>query len=135
MAAAIRDDVYDLIVVNYANPDMVGHTGNLAAAIKAVECIDACLGRLEEAVTKAGGVLMITADHGNCERMLSPDGAQPHTAHTMNVVPVLMVHAPDRVCGLRDGRLSDVAPTLLDLMGLPQPAEMTGRSLIETGWG
>ncbi|MBL4691608.1 MAG: 2,3-bisphosphoglycerate-independent phosphoglycerate mutase [Rhodospirillales bacterium] len=133
LVTVIGEDRFDLIVVNFANGDMVGHTGNLDAAIKATECLDQCLGRLEEAVTKAGGVLMITADHGNCERMLSPDGAQPHTAHTMNVVPVLMVHAPDRVCGLRDGRLSDVAPTLLDLMGLPQPAEMTGRSLIDTG--
>jgi 2,3-bisphosphoglycerate-independent phosphoglycerate mutase len=135
LVRVIGENRFDLIVVNFANGDMVGHTGILAAAIKATECLDACLGRLEDAVSRAGGVLMITADHGNCERMLSPDGTQPHTAHTMNVVPVLMVHAPKRVGGLRDGRLSDVAPTLLDLMGLAQPAEMTGRSLIEVVQG
>jgi len=133
LVSSIGEGRFDLIVVNFANGDMVGHTGILSAAIKAAECIDQCLGRLEDAITKAGGVLMVTADHGNCERMLSPDGDQPHTAHTMNVVPVLMVNAPDRVTGLRDGRLSDVAPTLLDLMGLTQPGEMTGRSLIQSG--
>ena len=131
LVAAIGEGRFDLIVVNFANGDMVGHTGILAAAIKAVECIDACLGRLEEAVAKAGGVLMITADHGNCERMSDPDTGQPHTAHTMNVVPVLMVNAPDGVLGLRDGQLSDIAPTLLSLLGLARPAEMTGQSLIE----
>ena len=135
LVAAIGEGRFDLIVVNFANGDMVGHTGILAAAIKAAECIDACLERLEEAVTKAGGVLMITADHGNCERMSDPDTDQPHTAHTMNVVPVLMVNAPDWVHGLRDGRLSDMAPTLLSLLGLAQPAEMTGQSLIKPAVG
>ena len=135
LVAAIGEGRFDLIVVNFANGDMVGHTGILAAAIKAVECIDACLGRLEEAVAKAGGVLMITADHGNCERMSDPDTGQPHTAHTMNVVPVLMVNAPDGVLGLRDGQLSDIAPTLLSLLGLARPAEMTGQSLIEPALG
>ncbi len=133
LVRVIGEDTFDLIVVNFANGDMVGHTGILDAAIKAAECIDLCLGRLEDATTKASGVLLVTADHGNCERMLSPDGAQPHTAHTMNMVPVMMVNAPDRVTGLRDGRLADVAPTVLDLMELAQPDEMTGRSLIEAG--
>ncbi|MFQ5764067.1 MAG: 2,3-bisphosphoglycerate-independent phosphoglycerate mutase [Rhodospirillales bacterium] len=131
LVEAIESGRFDLIVVNYANGDMVGHTGILAAAIKAAECIDRCLGRLEKAVTDADGVLLVTADHGNCERMLAEDGDQPHTAHTMNLVPAVMVNAPAWVRGLRDGRLSDVAPTLLRLLSLPQPAEMTGRSLIE----
>jgi 2,3-bisphosphoglycerate-independent phosphoglycerate mutase len=131
LVQAIESGRFDLIVVNYANGDMVGHTGILAAAIKAAECIDRCLGRLEKAVTKAGGVLIVTSDHGNCERMLDEAGDQPHTAHTMNLVPVLIVNAPTWVKGLHDGRLSDVAPTVLSLMGLDQPAEMTGRSLIE----
>jgi len=131
LVAAIEGGRFDLIVVNYANGDMVGHTGILSAAIKAAECIDRCLGRLEKAVTAAGGVLIVTSDHGNCERMLDEAGDQPHTAHTMNLVPVLMVNAPAWVKGLRDGRLSDVTPTVLALMGLEQPTEMTGRSLIE----
>ena len=130
LVAAIDSGKFDLIVVNYANGDMVGHTGILAAAIQAAACIDRCLGRLEEAVKRAGGVLVITADHGNCERMIDEAGDQPHTAHTMNLVPVLMVNPPKGVLGLRDGRLSDVAPTLLKLLGLEQPADMTGRSLI-----
>jgi 2,3-bisphosphoglycerate-independent phosphoglycerate mutase len=130
---AIESGRFDLIVVNYANGDMVGHTGILAAAIKAAECVDRCLGRLEQAVKKSGGVLIVTSDHGNCERMIDEAGDQPHTAHTMSLVPVLMINAPAWVKSLRDGRLSDVAPTVLGLMGLAQPAEMTGRSLIETG--
>ncbi|NQU62116.1 MAG: 2,3-bisphosphoglycerate-independent phosphoglycerate mutase [Rhodospirillales bacterium] len=131
LVRVIGEGRFDLIVVNYANGDMVGHTGILAAAVKAAECIDACLGRLEQAVVDAGGVLIVTADHGNCEQMLDPKEGQPHTQHTTNVVPVLMVNAPGGVSRLRDGRLSDVAPTLLALLGLAQPAEMTGRSLIE----
>ena len=130
LVKAIVKDSFDLIVVNFANGDMVGHTGILDAAIEAAECIDNCLGRIEEAINMAGGVLIITADHGNCERMLSIDGNQPHTAHTLNVVPVVMVNGPSRVNGLRAGRLADVAPTLLDLMELPKPKEMTGRTLI-----
>jgi 2,3-bisphosphoglycerate-independent phosphoglycerate mutase len=126
----IANDTFDLIVVNFANGDMVGHTGNLEAAIKAAECLDNCLGRLEKSVIEADGALVITADHGNCERMLSPDGKQPHTAHTLNVVPVVMINGPKRVSGLRAGRLADIAPTLLDIMKLQKPEEMTGRSLI-----
>jgi len=126
--AAIERGTYDLIVLNYANPDMVGHTGNLAAAIKAVETVDAGLGRLADAVAKAGGALMVTADHGNCEQMRDPETGAPHTAHTLNRVPVLVQGRG--VKALQDGRLADVAPTLLDLMGLAQPAEMTGHSLL-----
>jgi 2,3-bisphosphoglycerate-independent phosphoglycerate mutase len=131
LVRVIGEGGFDLIVVNYANGDMVGHTGVLEAAVKAAECIDRCLGRLEEAVTEAGGVLLITSDHGNCESMLDEVADQPYTAHTMNLVPVLMVNAPDGVGGLCDGRLSDIAPTVLELLGLALPDEMTGRSLIE----
>ena len=121
---------YDLIVTNYANPDMVGHTGDLAAAMKACEAVDAGLSRVVAALEKAGGAMVLTADHGNCETMIDPETGGPHTAHTTNLVPVAVVGAPDGA-SLRDGRLSDLAPTLLDLMGLPIPEEMTGRSLIQ----
>ena len=126
--AAIGSGRYDLIILNFANPDMVGHTGSLAAAVKAVETVDACLGRVVEAVTAQGGALLVTADHGNCETMRDPETGEPHTAHTLNPVPVALVGV-DGV-SLADGRLADVAPTLLDLMGLAQPPEMTGTSLI-----
>ena len=130
LVAAIESDVFDLVVVNYANPDMVGHTGDLGAAIKAVQAVDAGLGRLEKAVRSRNGVLLVTADHGNCELMRDPDTGGPHTAHTLDLVPAILVNAPADVHRFRDGRLADVAPTLLALLGLPQPAEMTGVSLI-----
>jgi 2,3-bisphosphoglycerate-independent phosphoglycerate mutase len=119
---------YDLIVLNYANPDMVGHTGILSAAIKAVEVVDTAVGQLAKAVHDAGGALLITADHGNCELMRDPETGGPHTAHTTNPVPLLLVGAGD--VSLSEGRLSDIAPTLLELMNLPKPAEMTGVSLL-----
>ena len=128
VVTAIDSGKYDLIVLNYANPDMVGHTGSLPAAIKAVETVDAGLGRIAAAVEKQGGALLVTADHGNCELMRDPATGGPHTAHTTNPVPVLLQGG--EVAGLSDGRLADVAPTLLALMGLPQPREMTGPSLI-----
>jgi 2,3-bisphosphoglycerate-independent phosphoglycerate mutase len=115
-------------VLNYANPDMVGHTGSLPAAVKAVETVDTGLGRITEAITRAGGALLVTADHGNCEMMRDPATGGPHTAHTTNPVPVLLLG--DGNVSLAAGRLADVAPTLLELMGLPQPSEMTGRSLL-----
>ncbi|MFQ6753181.1 2,3-bisphosphoglycerate-independent phosphoglycerate mutase [Cereibacter sphaeroides] len=121
---------YDLIVVNYANPDMVGHTGDLKAAMAAVEEVDRGLGRAVEAVTKAGGAMIVTADHGNCETMVDPETGGPHTAHTTNPVPVILVNGPAGA-RLHAGRLADLAPTLLQLMQLPQPEEMTGRSLID----
>ncbi len=127
---AIRAGKFDLIVVNYANTDMVGHTGDLQAAIKAVETVDACLGRLRDAVAAQGGAMVITADHGNAETMQDPETREPHTAHTLNRVPVILVNGAASVRKLRDGRLADIAPTLLALMGLPAPGEMTGRSLI-----
>ena len=120
---------YDLIVVNYANPDMVGHTGDVEAAIRACEAVDRGLARAVEALREVGGALVLTADHGNCETMIDPDTGGPHTAHTTNLVPVAIVGYP-QASGLDDGRLADLAPTILDMMGLPQPAEMTGRSLI-----
>jgi 2,3-bisphosphoglycerate-independent phosphoglycerate mutase len=128
VVTAIDSKKYDLIVLNYANPDMVGHTGSLPAAIKAVETVDAGLGRIAAAVEKQGGALLVTADHGNCELMRDPATGGPHTAHTTNPVPVLLMGGD--VTSLREGRLADIAPTLLELMGLPQPREMTGHSLI-----
>lgn len=129
MVQRIERDDYDVVVLNYANPDMVGHTGVIAAAVKAVETVDAGLGRVVEAVRARGGAVLITADHGNAEELRTPAGA-PHTAHTTNPVPCLLVGGPREAC-LRDGGiLADLAPTILALLGLPQPAEMTGRSLL-----
>ena len=126
---AINSQKYELIVLNFANPDMVGHTGSLPAAITAVETVDAALGRIAAAVAAQGGALLATADHGNCEMMKDPATGGPHTAHTTNPVPVLLQGGPAGAT-LRDGRLADVAPTLLSLLGLAQPAAMTGRSLL-----
>jgi len=132
LVEAINAGRFDVIVVNYANTDMVGHTGDLKAAIKAVEAVDRCLGRLAEAVERAGGTLLITADHGNVELMRDPETGQPHTAHTTNPVPLLLVNAPAGIAGLEDGRLCDVAPTLLQLLGMKQPKAMTGHALLKT---
>ncbi len=120
---------YDLIVVNFANPDMVGHTGSIPAAIAACEAVDDGLGQTLEALETAGGAMIVTADHGNCEVMIDPDTGNPHTAHTTNPVPVILVGGPDGAT-LVKGRLADLAPTLLELMGLDLPPEMTGQSLI-----
>ncbi len=125
--AAIAGGTYDLIVMNYANPDMVGHTGVLKAAIRAVETVDDGLGRIVDAIEAAGGALLVTADHGNCEMMRDPETGGPHTAHTTNPVPVVLAGRPG--ARLHDGRLADLAPTLLALMGLDVPAEMTGTPL------
>ena len=127
---AIRSGRFDVVVLNYANTDMVGHTGMLDAAVKAVETVDACLGRLAEAVEAAGGTLVITADHGNAEMMRDPETGEPHTAHTLNPVPFIVVNPPGAVVRIENGRLADVAPTLLDILGLEKPAAMTGHSLI-----
>ncbi|MEO8529978.1 MAG: alkaline phosphatase family protein, partial [Deltaproteobacteria bacterium] len=123
------EDRYDLIVVNFANPDMVGHTGILSAAITACEAVDLQLGRALAALDKVGGAMIMTADHGNCEVMIDPVTKKPHTAHTTNLVPVALIGGPTGAA-LRDGRLADLAPSLLALMGIDQPAEMTGKSLI-----
>ncbi|MER2508307.1 MAG: 2,3-bisphosphoglycerate-independent phosphoglycerate mutase [Amaricoccus sp.] len=130
LAGAIRSGDYGLIVVNFANPDMVGHTGVVEAGIKAVEAVDDGLGLALAALAEVGGAMIVTADHGNCEMMIDPVTKGPHTAHTLNPVPVILVGGPPGA-RLRNGRLADLAPTLLALMGLPQPAEMTGQSLIE----
>ena len=119
---------YDAIIINYANCDMVGHTGVFDAAVKAVETVDTCVGRLHDAVKKMGGAMLVTADHGNADKMIADDGS-PFTAHTTNPVPFIVVDYP---CEVREGgRLSDIAPTMLKIMGLPQPAEMTGKSIIK----
>ena len=126
---AINGD-YDMIVVNYANPDMVGHTGDLEAAKAACEAVDSGLGEALKALEAKGGAMIVTADHGNCEVMVDPKSGGAHTAHTLNLVPVVMVGGPEDA-ELRDGRLADLAPTVLQLMGLDVPAEMTGESLIK----
>ncbi len=136
--AAVEKQVYSLIVINYANPDMVGHTGQMEATVKALETVDRCLGRLLEAVSKVGGTTLITADHGNAELMWDEQG-NPWTAHTTNPVPFILVEGEGRkipghgtqVALRSGGALADIAPTILEILGLPQPAEMTGRSLIE----
>jgi 2,3-bisphosphoglycerate-independent phosphoglycerate mutase len=129
---AIASGKYDLIVCNYANPDMVGHTGIMSAAVKAVDTIDICLGRLMTALDKAGGVMLLTADHGNIEMMQDPGTAEPYTAHTTLDVPIIAFGAPPGT-QLTNGRLADVAPTLLELMGLAKPQVMSGHSLLVKG--
>ncbi len=134
LTGAIRAGTYDFILVNYANPDMVGHTGIMDAAIQAVETVDACLGKLEAAVRDMNGVLLITADHGNIEMLKDDATGQAHTAHTMCPVPAVLVNTPATVTGLADGgRLADIVPTLLPFLGLLQPREMNGRSLLQLG--
>jgi 2,3-bisphosphoglycerate-independent phosphoglycerate mutase len=125
---AIDSAKYDMIVLNYANPDMVGHTGSLPAAIRALETVDTGLGRIAAALKHQGGALIVTADHGNCELMKDPETGGPHTAHTTNPVPVLIMSS---VTGaIKDGSLADIAPTMLDLMGIPIPRDMTGHSIL-----
>jgi 2,3-bisphosphoglycerate-independent phosphoglycerate mutase len=125
---AIEEDGYGFVVVNFANPDMVGHTGVIPAVVRAVETADACLGRVLDAVERAGGVSLVIADHGNAEQLLQDDGVSPHTAHTTNSVPVVLT-APD--ARLRDGELADVAPTILALLGVEPPAQMSGENLVQ----
>ncbi len=129
LEAAVGSDKYDLIIVNYANADMVGHTGVLMAAERAVQALDLCIGRLRAAVEKAGGILLVTADHGNAEMMRDPETGEPHTAHTTFDVPIIVAGTAAR-SKLAPGRLADVAPTLLDLMGIEKPREMAGHSLL-----
>ncbi|MEP7182835.1 MAG: 2,3-bisphosphoglycerate-independent phosphoglycerate mutase [Betaproteobacteria bacterium] len=131
LVAAINGGRFDAIVCNYANGDMVGHTGNLDAATKAIETLDACIGRVVDAARAAGGEVLITADHGNAEKMYDDTTGQPHTAHTLNVVPCVYVGRKATLRG--GGALQDIAPTLLAMMGVPQPPEMTGRSLVVLG--
>ncbi len=128
---AIESRKYDFVLVNFANPEMLGHTGVLAAAIQAVEVVDSGVGKIVDAARGVGGAVLITADHGNCELMKDPASGQPHTAHTLNPVPFVYVNDADRQLRILDGgRLCDVAPTMLDVLGLSQPPAMTGRSLL-----
>ena len=126
---AINSDKYNCIILNYANPDMVGHTGSLEAAIKAIETIDGCVERVVEAMAEKQGVILMTADHGNAEQMIDYKTGEPHTAHTTNPVPLVLIGMQG--VKLKEGKLADLAPTMLDIIGLEKPEEMTGNSLIE----
>jgi len=130
LLAAIDSDQYDAIVINFANPDMVGHTGVLPAAIKAVEVVDECVGKAVDAIIAKGGVLFICADHGNCEQMVNYETGAPHTAHTTNPVPFILVNYDKDYTIAEDGVLADIVPTLIEVMGKEQPKEMTGKSLL-----
>lgn len=127
---AIKSDQYDVIIINFANPDMVGHTGIEAAAIKAVEAVDECVGRAVEAIREVDGQMFICADHGNAEQLVDYESGAPFTAHTINPVPFILVNYDDRYTLREGGCLADIAPTLIEMMGLQQPEEMTGRSLL-----
>ncbi len=130
----IESGIYDVMILNFANCDMVGHTGDINAAVEAVETVDTCLAKVVDSIRKAGGVALVTADHGNAEQMLDYATKEPHTAHTSNHVPFILVDDNRKDAVLReDGRLADIAPTILDLMNLDKPKEMTGESLIKTG--
>ncbi|MEM8971565.1 MAG: 2,3-bisphosphoglycerate-independent phosphoglycerate mutase [Pseudomonadota bacterium] len=132
LAEKIRSNAYDVFIINYANGDMVGHTGDLSAAKRAVETVDASIGILEKALLEVGGTMLIIADHGNCETMFDREAGVPHTAHTLNPVPAVLVNCQRKGVAVVNGRLADVAPTILDLMGLEQPEDMTGASLLNT---
>jgi 2,3-bisphosphoglycerate-independent phosphoglycerate mutase len=134
LLARIDSGRYDLIVLNFANPDMVGHTGIYEAAVKAVEVVDGCVGEIVDRILSVGGAVLLTADHGNAEKMLDSNTGQPHTAHTTNPVPFSLITSEQKDYRLReDGILADVAPTALQLMNIPQPGAMTGRTLIIPG--
>ena len=126
---AVQADKYDTIILNFANPDMVGHTGNLSAAVAAVEAVDKCVGRIVEEILKKDGTILMTADHGNAEQMLDYKTGDPHTAHTTNPVPLVLI-SNNKEYNIKEGKLADLAPTLLELMGIEKPNEMTGESLL-----
>ena len=130
LCEAIRSQKYDVIIINFANPDMVGHTGVEAAAIKAIEAVDECVGRAVEALKEVDGQMFITADHGNAELMVDPATGEPWTAHTTNPVPFLLVNCDPAYTLREGGALCDIVPTLIELMGMEKPAEMTGKSLL-----
>jgi len=130
LVEAIKSEKYDVVIINFANPDMVGHTGVESAAVKAVETVDECVGRAVEAVKEVNGQMFICADHGNAEQLVDYETGEPFTAHTTNPVPFILVNA-DPKYGLREGGcLADIVPTLIELMGMEQPEEMTGKSLL-----
>ena len=124
------EEDYDFILVNFANPDMVGHTGSLPAAIKAVETIDECVQKVVDAMLAHSGTILITADHGNCEQMIDYKTGEPHTAHTTNPVPLILV-TNDETLKVKSGKLADLAPTMLEILGIEKPEEMTGESILE----
>ena len=126
---AIQKKIYDLIIINFANPDMVGHTGDLKAAIKAVETVDYAVGKIKNALDKTNGVMLLTADHGNCEIMKNLETNLPHTSHTCNKVPLILI-CNNNHFKLKNGKLADIAPTILDIMSLPTPKTMNGSSLL-----
>ena len=127
---AINEDKYNAIILNFANPDMVGHTGSLPAAIKAVETIDECVQKVVDAMLAHNGTILITADHGNCEQMIDYKTGEPHTAHTTNPVPLILV-TNDETLKVKSGKLADLAPTMLEILGIEKPEEMTGESILE----
>ncbi|HET7207771.1 MAG TPA: 2,3-bisphosphoglycerate-independent phosphoglycerate mutase, partial [Terriglobales bacterium] len=127
---AVEDGTFDVLIVNFANADMVGHSGKIEPTVKAVETVDACLGRIESAIRRKGGAMLITADHGNAEMMIDPETGGPHTAHTTNPVPFIVVAEDSKRFSLRnDGSLRDISPTVLGMLAMPQPREMTGSDL------
>jgi 2,3-bisphosphoglycerate-independent phosphoglycerate mutase len=127
---AVNDGAFDVIIVNFANADMVGHSGKIEPTVKAVEVVDACLGRLEPVVVAKGGAMLITADHGNAEMMIDPVTGGPHTAHTTNPVPFIVIAEGSKQFTLKpDGSLRDISPTILGMLGLDEPKEMTGKDL------
>ena len=130
LTEAIRSEKYDVIIINFANPDMVGHTGIQAAAIAAVEAVDECVGKTVEALKEVDGQMFICADHGNAEQLKDYETGEPFTAHTTNPVPFILVNADPKYTLREGGCLADIVPTLLELMGMEQPAEMTGKSLL-----
>ena len=127
---AIRSEKYDVIVINFANPDMVGHTGVISAAIKAIETVDECVGKAVDALKEVDGQMFICADHGNAEQLVDYETGEPYTAHTTNPVPFILVNADPSYTLREGGCLADIAPTLIELMGMEQPKEMTGKSLL-----
>lgn len=133
LVKAIEDKRFDVIICNYANGDMVGHTGVMEAALKAVAAVDDCLGKVEKAIKDVGGVMIVTADHGNVEKMIDEKTGEPYTAHTVGKVPAILVNDKSGVTGLKDGKLADLAPTVLELLHIDQPSEMTGHSLLIKG--
>ena len=126
---AIELEIYDLIIINFANPDMVGHTGNLNAAIIAVETIDKAIGNVKKVLDQTNGIMLLTADHGNCEVMIHEKTKTPHTAHTCNKVPLILISENNNL-KLNNGKLADIAPTILDLLKIEKPVSMNGKSLL-----
>lgn len=130
LVKAIEDKRFDVIICNFANGDMVGHTGIMEAALKAVAAVDECLGKVEKAIKDVGGVMIVAADHGNAEKMVDEKTGQPYTAHTVGKIAAILVNSHNGVCRMKDGRLADIAPTMLDLLNIEKPTEMTGQSLL-----